>query len=137
MVPILALGILGSATMAVILGAMMVHGLRPGSHLFTQTPDLLYVIFLAMLFANLFFLGAGLLGAKLFARITLIPATFLWPCVFILACIGSYALEQAMMDVWIMIIASILGFFLKRYGLSPAPIIMGLILGSLVEDTLK
>ena len=137
MVPTLALGIPGSATTAVILGAMMVHGLRPGPHLFNETPTLLYVIFVAMLLANLLFLCLGLVGAKVFARITLIPRAYLWPCVFVVACIGAYALNQSMMDVWIMVLAGLLGFVLKRHGFTPAPIIMGLILGDLVEDTLK
>ncbi|MDH3965657.1 MAG: tripartite tricarboxylate transporter permease [Rhodospirillales bacterium] len=137
MVPTLALGIPGSATTAVILGALLVHGLRPGPHLFTTTPVLLYGIFTAMLLANIIFLGVGLLGAKLFARVTLIPVKFLWPSVFVLACIGSYALQQSLLDVWIMVIAGILGFVLKRYGFSAAPIIMGLILGELVENSLK
>ena len=117
--------------------ALLVQGLRPGPHLFNETPELLYAIFVAMLLANLIFLGAGLLAAKLFARITLIPVTVLWPGVFTLACIGSYALEQAMLDVWIMVAASLLGFALKRYGFSAAPIIMGLVLGEMVENTLK
>jgi putative tricarboxylic transport membrane protein len=137
MVPTLALGIPGSATTAIILGALLVHGLRPGPHLFTETPLLLYAIFTAMLLANLIFLGAGLLGAKLFARITLIPTPILWPAVFVLACIGSYALEQSLLDVWIMVAAALLGFVLKRYGFSAAPIIMGLVLGGMVENTLK
>jgi putative tricarboxylic transport membrane protein len=98
---------------------------------------LLYAIFTAMLLANLIFLVCGLLGAKLFARITLIPTPILWPAVFVLACIGSYALEQSMLDVWVMIVAALLGSVLKRCGFSAAPIIMGLVLGAMVENTLK
>ena len=137
MVPTLVLGIPGSATTAIILGAMLVHGIRPGPHLFTETPMLLYAIFMAMLLANFAFAAFGFLGAKLFARVTLIPIEFLWPSVFILACIGAYALAQSMLDVWVMVIAGLLGFVLKRYGFSAAPIIMGLILGELVESSLK
>lgn len=137
MVPTLALGIPGSATTAVILGALMVHGLRPGPYLFAEQPRLLYSIFIAMLVANVMFLGLGLAGAKVFSRVTLIPRTFLWPAVFTLAVVGSYALGQSMLDVWIMLIFAILGFVFRRYGFSPAPIIMGLILGELVENSLK
>ncbi len=137
MVPTLALGIPGSATTAVILGALMVHGLRPGPHLFAEQPHMLYAIFIAMLVANVLFMGLGLVGAKVFARVTLIPRTFLWPSVFVLAVVGSYALSQSLLDVWIMLIFGILGFVLRRYDFSPAPIIMGLILGELVENTLK
>jgi putative tricarboxylic transport membrane protein len=137
MVPTLALGIPGSATTAVILGALMVHGLRPGPHLFTEQPHLLYSIFFAMLAANVIFLVLGMVGAKLFARVTLIPRTFLWPSVFVLAVVGSYGLNQSLIDVWVMLIFGLLGFVLRRYGFSAAPIIMGLILGELVENTLK
>ncbi len=137
MVPTLALGIPGSATTAVILGALMVHGLRPGPYLFAEQPQLLYSIFIAMLIANVMFLGLGLAGAKVFARVTLIPRTFLWPAVFVLAVVGSYALAQSMIDVWIMLIFALLGFVFRRYEFSPAPIIMGLILGELVENSLK
>ena len=137
MVPTLALGIPGSATTAVILGALMVHGLRPGPHLFKEQPDLLYGIFAAMLAANILFLCLGMFGAKLFARITLIPRTFLWPAVFVLATVGAYSLDQSVMDIWIMLLFGLLGFVFRRFGFSPAPIIMGLILGELVENSLK
>lgn len=137
MVPTMALGIPGSATTAIILGALLVHGLRPGPHLFNEQPTLLYSIFLAMLISNIAFGVFGFIGAKFFARITLIPTVFLWPAVFILACVGAYALEQAMLDVWIMIGAGLLGFVAQRFGFSAAPIIMGLILGELVEGTMK
>ncbi len=136
MVPTLALGIPGSATAAVILGGLQIHGLRPGPYLFEQQPTLLYAIFFAMLIANVVFLGFGLLGARLFSRISMVPRTFLWPTVFALCVVGAYGVNQTITDVYIMLIAGFIGFWLNRYGFSPAPIIMGLVLGKLLENTL-
>ena len=136
MVPTLALGIPGSATAAVILGGLQVQGLRPGPYLFEEQPGLLYGIFLAMLLANVLFLFIGLLGAKVFSRISLVPRTFLWPTVFALCFVGAYGLNQSMVDVWIMIVAGLAGFVLKNNGFGPAPIIMGVVLGGLVETSL-
>jgi putative tricarboxylic transport membrane protein len=136
MVPTLALGIPGSATAAVIMGGLQVQGLRPGPYLFQEQPDLLYGIFFSMLLANLLFLVVGVAGAKLFARISLVPRAMLWPTVFVLCVVGSYGVEQSMVDVWIMLVAGLVGFVLKRNGFSAAPIIMGLVLGALVETSL-
>ncbi|WP_413616110.1 tripartite tricarboxylate transporter permease [Halomonas cupida] len=136
MVPTLALGIPGSATAAVILGGLQIHGIRPGSYLFENQPELLYSIFAAMLVANLVFLVFGLVGARLFSRISLIPRTFLWPTVFALCVVGAYGVNQSLVDVTIMLIAGFIGFWLKRYGFGAAPIIMGVVLGSLVENSL-
>lgn len=136
MVPTLALGIPGSATAAVILGGLQVHGLRPGPYLFDEQPGLLYGIFFAMLLANCLFLFVGLAGAKIFSRISLVPPTLLWPTVFALCFVGAYGLEQSVIDVWVMMLAGLLGFVLKRHGFAPAPIIMGLVLGGLVESSL-
>ena len=136
MVPTLALGIPGSATAAVILAGLQVHGLRPGPYLFQEQPGLIYSIFFAMLLANVMFLLIGLAGAKIFSRLSLVPATILWPTVFALCFVGSYGLEQSMVDVWVMLIAGLLGFILKQHGFGPAPIIMGLVLGGLIETSL-
>ncbi len=137
MVPTLALGIPGSATTAVILAALIMHGFRPGPYLLTETPHFIYAIFGAMLVANVMFLAIGLLGAKVFARITLIPRTFLWPAVFVFAMVGSYAFASSMLDVWVMVIAGLLGFVMRRHGFSAAPLVMGLVLGGLVEESLS
>jgi len=137
MVPTLALGIPGSTTTAIILAGLMVQGVRPGPHLFNEQPTLLYVVFGSMLVANLLYLVLGLGAAKLFARITLIPDAFLWPAVFILSVIGAYAPNQSMEDVVIMLFFGVVGFLFRRYGFSPAPLIMGLVLGKMVEETLK
>jgi putative tricarboxylic transport membrane protein len=137
MVPTLALRIPGSGTTAVILAALIAQGVRPGPALFTEQPDLLYTLFWAMLWANIMFLAVGLGGAKLFSRITLIPRTFLWPSVFMLAVVGSYALATSIVDVWIMLIAGLIGYVMRNHGFSPAPVIIGLILGGLVETSLR
>jgi putative tricarboxylic transport membrane protein len=136
MVPTLALGIPGSATAAVIMGGLQVHGLRPGPFLFEEQPALLYGIFFSMLLANILFLVVGLLGAKLFARVTYVPQAFLWPTVLALCLVGAYGVEQSMLDVWVMLIAGLVGFVLKRHGFGAAPIVMGLVLGGLVETSL-
>jgi putative tricarboxylic transport membrane protein len=89
-----------------------------------------------MFLANFIFLIFGLMGAKIFSRISLIPRGFLWPSVFIFCLVGSYGLSQSMVDVYIMLISGVAGFFLRRSGFSPAPIIMGIVLGGLVENSL-
>jgi putative tricarboxylic transport membrane protein len=137
MVPTLALGIPGSATTAVILSAFLVLGIRPGPHLFTEQAPFVFAIFGSMFIANVMFFGLGLVGAKVFARVSLIPNTFLWPGVFVLSVVGSYALDQSMLDVWIMIGSGFLGYVMRRFGFSVVPVAMGLILGELVETNLK
>jgi len=137
MVPTLALGIPGSSTTAIILVGLIVQGVRPGPHLFNEQPQLLYAVFASMLAANLLYLAMGLFAAKLFARISLIPSAYLWPAVFVLSVIGAYGPNQSMIDVGIMLAAGVFGFILRRFGFSPAPLIMGLVLGTMAEETLK
>ncbi|HWL79997.1 MAG TPA: tripartite tricarboxylate transporter permease [Roseomonas sp.] len=137
MVPTLALGIPGSATTAIILAGLIVQGVRPGPHLFNEQPVLLYAVFASMLAANLLYLVLGMGMAKLFARISLIPPTILWPAVFVLSVIGAYGPNQSMGDVVIMMVAGGVGFLFRRHGFSPAPLIMGLVLGGMLEEALK
>ena len=137
MVPTLSLGIPGSATTAIILAALIMHGFRPGPYLMKETPEFVYAIFGAMLVANVMFLAIGLAGAKLFSRVTLIPRTILWPAVFVFSLIGSYATGTSLFDVWVMLAAGVVGFVMLRHGFSPAPLVMGLILGRLVEESLS
>ena len=90
-----------------------------------------------MLIANILFFIFGFFGAKIFARITLIPNKLLWPMIFAVSVCGIYSLSQSMLDVWIMIFFGVIGFFMRRYGFSVVPVIIGLILGELVEGTLR
>ena len=137
MVPTLALGIPGSGTTAIILAALIMHGFRPGPYLMLETPHFIYAIFGAMLLANFMFLGIGLGGAKLFARITLIPRQLLWPAVFVFSMVGAYSFASSIFDIWVMLFSGFVGFLMKRHGFGPAPLVMGLILGKLVEESLS
>ena len=137
MVPTMVLGIPGSGTTAIILVGLMVHGLRPGAYLFTEQVEKVYQIFGSMLLANLMFMAMGLYAARLFARVSLIPISILWPIVFALSVIGAYALSQSLVDVWIALIFGVIGFFARRHGFAVAPIAVGLILGEMVETNLQ
>jgi len=137
MVPTLALGIPGSGTTAIILVALIMHGFRPGPYLMNETPHFIYAIFGAMVIANLMFFVIGLGGAKLFSRITLIPRKLLWPAVFVFSMIGAYSFASSAFDVWVMLIAGIVGYIMQRHGFGAAPLVMGLILGGLVEESLS
>ena len=137
MVPTMVLGIPGSGTTAIILVGLMVHGLRPGPYLFTEQVTTVYQIFGAMLVANLLFLAMGLYFAKLFARISLIPTSLLWPIVFALSVIGAYSLSASLLDVWIALTFGVVGFFARRHGFSVAPLAVGSILGHIVEANLQ
>ena len=136
MVPTLALGIPGSPTAAVILAGLLVHGLRPGPTMFTEQANFAFAIFWSMLLVNLMFLAIGLYGAKVFARVTLIPVQLLWPCVFMFSIVGAYALDQSLFDVYTALVAGIIGYFMRVYGFSVVPLAIGLLLGGILEQRL-
>jgi len=137
MVPTLALGIPGSGTTAVILGALLIQGLRPGPLLFVQNTKVVYSVFAGMFAANLIFLVLGLVGAKVFSQIVRVPNYILNPIIFVLCIVGSYALHNNMADVWIMLISGIIGYKMREHGFAAAPIVLGLVLGELIEISLR
>lgn len=137
MIPLLTLGIPGSATTAVMLGAFMIHGIRPGPFLFQHHVDVVYTIFAAMFIANFLMLGMGIYGSKLFARAVLIPYGVLAPIILVLASIGSFAIRGSMMDLGIMFVAGLIGFVMMNHGFPLAPMVLGVILGPIAENGLR
>lgn len=137
MVPLLTLGIPGSATTAVIIGGFLVHGLQPGPMLFFNQPKLMYAIFIAMYLANILMLFAGLGVAKVFANFRKVRYSILGPVIFVFAAIGSFGVRNDMIDVWIMFACGLLGYFFKKYKYPIAPLIIGLVLGPLTEVSLR
>lgn len=137
MIPTLALGIPGSGTTAVILGALLVHGMRPGPLLFMQHTEVVYSIFVGMFLANLIFLVVGLAGAKVFSQILRVPNYVLSPIILVLCMVGTYALHNNMADVWIMLLCGIIGYKMREYGFAAAPIVLGVVLGELIEISLR
>ncbi len=134
MVPLLTLGIPGAPPDAVILGVLMLHGLRPGLELFTTSGMLAYGFILSMGIAALVMLPVGLLGGRLvYLAIVKTPYYFLVPGIALITILGSFALRNSITDVLIMFILGMTGFLLKDLGVDPAPVVLGLILGVIAE----
>lgn len=140
MIPMLTLGIPGDSVTAVLLGAMIILGLRPGPALFQETdPQLAGLIgglFLGLLAANILVLPLRLLCAPLFSRVITIPRHFLWPLVVVFCVVGSYSMTSTMMGVYIMLVFGIFGYIMKKFGFPPGPLILGVILGPIAESNL-
>lgn len=137
MVPTLSLGIPGSSSTAILMGALLLHGLQPGPTLFTEHPDVVSAIFILMLLANLAFFFLGLIGANLFTRVIDAPPPLLVPSILMLCVVGSYAIRNSLFDVAVMITSGILGYSMRKAKVPPAPLILGLILGPMVESNLQ
>ena len=137
LVPLLALGIPGSATDAVLLGALALHGLVAGPELFQTRPDIAYGIFVCLLLANLLIFVFGLLGNSIWLRVITIPRSLLYPFIIVLCLVGSYTLKSSLIDSWICLVFGVLGWAFKRHGYKPAPIVLGLVLGPMIETNFR
>lgn len=137
MIPMLTMGIPGDSVTAVLLGAMMMHGLKPGPELFQKEADLVGAIFMGLLIANLLVLPIGLLGAKLFAQTMRLPRQYLLPLIIVLCVIGAYAINNSFFDVGIAFLFGLIGWWLKRWDFPLGPLVLGLILGKMVEENLR
>jgi len=134
MIPLLALGLPGGALTAMIMGIFQIHGMEPGPLIFINSSDLVWVTFAAMFWANLLIVFLGWLQTKTVVHILRVPFRWLAPGILLLATIGAYALRNLLVDVWVMFLAGIVGYFLRRTGYSAAGIVLGLILGKLGES---
>jgi putative tricarboxylic transport membrane protein len=137
MVPLLTLGIPGSAATAVLISALMIHDLVPGPMLFQNQPVLVYGLFASMLVANLIMLAIGALGSQLWVKVTRIPQQLLIPLIISIAVVGSFAVKNSMFDVFSCLGFGVLGWILKRHGYPMAPIVLGMVLGSLAESNFR
>lgn len=137
LVPLMTLGIPGDNTTAIILAGFMIHGITPGPLLFTDHSLLVYGIFAALIVANVYMLGISFWGMRLFIRILSVPKDILLPVVGVMCLIGAFGLNNRMFDVWTMLGFGILGFVMKRNGFALAPLILGFILGPIVETNLR
>jgi len=137
LIPMLTLGIPGDPMTAVLMGGLIIQGLRPGPILFQQQMPFVSSIYISLLLSVVFMLIMGLLGAKYFARLITFPKNYLIPAILVFCLVGSYAINNSIFDIWVLIISGVIGFILRKLSFSPAPIILGLILGPIFETNLR
>ncbi|QBI54978.1 tripartite tricarboxylate transporter permease [Streptomonospora litoralis] len=137
LIPLLTLGIPGGSATAVILGGLLIHGLQPGGQLFAESGGITYAIILGFLLANLLMGVIAILGARYFVRATRVPIGVLVPVIVALCVVGSFSVNNSMADVWVMLAAGGIGYLLRKVGVPPAPIVLGLILGAIAEKGLR
>ncbi len=133
LVPLLTFGIPGSPPAAVLLGALMLQGLRPGYELFTTSGNITYTFLISLVIANVIMFVFGFYGARYVARVINLPVNLIAPIVGFLCVLGSFAIRNNMLDVGLMILSGFIGYVTRKLGFNPGPIILGLILGPIAE----
>ncbi len=137
LIPLLTLGIPGDAVTAIFIGALFIHGLQPGPLLMEKSGDLFWMIVGSATLANVFLLIFGLLVVSIFVRIITVPNQILLPIIAVITVIGSYALNNSITDVYWMLGFGFVGFFMKVYKFPVAPLVLGIILGPLVDTSFR
>jgi putative tricarboxylic transport membrane protein len=137
LIPALTLAVPGSAPAAVLIAALFLHGIRPGPMIMIEQPTFIYSIAAMLVLATLAILIFGLSLTRLFILVLRIPREFLMPVVFTLCVIGPYALTQRVFDIWVMVVFGLLGFVLRQMNYPMAPLVLGIILGALLDKSLR
>jgi putative tricarboxylic transport membrane protein len=137
MVPMFALGIPGSGTTAIMLGALIMYGLRPGPALFETNPDFVWAIIASMYVGNVLLLIMNLPLVGLFAWLLRVPYAILYPIILALCIAGVYSQANSSSDLWLMCGFGIMGYFMKKYDFPAAPLVLGLVLEPLLENALR
>jgi putative tricarboxylic transport membrane protein len=136
-IPALALAIPGSAPAAVLLAAMIIHGVRPGPLLMVEQPQFVYDVVAMCIMATLGILFFGLFLIRPMLLVLRIPRIVIMPIIFVLCVVGSYAIAQRLFDVWTMVGFGVAGFFLRQLGYHMAPFVLGVVLGDILDKSLR
>lgn len=137
LLPLITLGIPGDGVTAILIGGFTIHGLQPGPLLFQNAPDVVAMIYAAFLVATLMLLVVQLCTIRLFPRVLLIPRHYLLPMLAMLMVVGTYAADNRLFDVWLMLGFGVVGYLLERYGFPLAPMVLGFVLGPIFETNLR
>jgi putative tricarboxylic transport membrane protein len=137
MVPMLTLGIPGSAATAVLLGAFLIFGLTPGPLFLTEHPDTAWGLISSMYIGNVVLVILSLAVIPFCVYLARIPLKTLAPLVILFCAIGTYAIDHSVVDLGVLLVAGVLGFFMKMFGYPPAALVIALVLGPLAETTLR
>ncbi|MDR0440191.1 MAG: tripartite tricarboxylate transporter permease [Candidatus Accumulibacter sp.] len=136
-IPMMTLGIPGDSVTAVLIGALIIHGLRPGPMLMREQPEFFWFVVGALLIANVFLYIWGMTGIRAFSKIVEIPKPYIIPIIVVLTFIGGYSIQNSIADIYLMIGFGILGYFMKRYGYPVAPLVLGVILTPIIDENFR
>ncbi len=137
LVPLLALGVPGSPTTAIMVGALIMHGLHPGPQLFNEAPSLVYAILFGTIIASLVQYAAGSLFLPLMARVMRLPDAVIAVGIMAFAVLGAFAIRNLMFDVYLMLGFGVVGYLMKKLRFPVAPVILAMVLGYLVESNYR
>ena len=137
LLPMLALGIPGSPTAAVLLGGLLIWGLQPGPLLFVEQKDFVWGLIASMYLGNLAGLIIVLTCVPLFAAILSIPFSIIAPVIIVICAIGAYTVHNAMLDIWFMLLFGVIGYVFKKLDYPLAPLVLALVLGDRAEDSFR
>ncbi|MDL2272088.1 tripartite tricarboxylate transporter permease [Desulfovibrio sp. OttesenSCG-928-I05] len=136
-IPMLSLGVPGSPTTAVLMGALVLHGLRPGPQLFMDAPIVVYSLFVGLAVSVIVMYLVGIFTLPLWARVMALPQSVLSVLIIVLGLVGAFTLRSLMFDVYLALGFGIVGYILKKFGFSMAPILLALVLGYLIESSFR
>jgi putative tricarboxylic transport membrane protein len=137
LIPMLGLGIPGSGTTAIILSAMVIHGIVPGPNLFIQKPEIPYGLFIAVFTGTVFMYLLGLLYTRMFLKVIMLPQKILNTAIVAIVLTGAYAVQRDTFDLWVVFALGILSFFFRSAKVPATPMVLGLVLGATVERNLR
>ena len=136
-IPMLTLGLPRTATMPLMIGALVVQGVQPGPEMLTQQPSLFWGLVVSMWIGNLLLLLLNLPLVGMWAKLISVPYRYLFPLICVFTAIGVYSINNSVFDVYLMALFGLLGFFFRKVGAEPAPLVLALILGPMAEEYLR
>ncbi|MGI6034272.1 MAG: tripartite tricarboxylate transporter permease [Limnochordia bacterium] len=137
LIPLLTLGIPGDTVTAMLIGGLMIHGLQPGPMLFHNNPEIVYGVFIALIFASVFMFIQMYWGMRLFVKALKTPKEFLLPLILVFCALGSYALNSRVYDIWVMLAFGLIGAIMEKYEYPVVPMFLGIILGPMLETNYR
>ncbi len=133
----MTLGLPANVVMALLLGALMIHGIRPGPMLIQEQPELFWGLVTSMYVGNVMLLVLNLPLIPLWVRLLSIPYRFLFPLILLFCIVGAYSIRNSVFDVGMMIFFGVLGYILRKGGFPAAPLVLALILGRMLEQSVQ